>query len=169
MTTIEARIRAGLATLEPLSIDLRDESGLHVGHAGAKEGGHYRLVVVSARFTGKPRIIGLPNAAVEIIPAIDLINGQWHDRKLHFKVVVDYDIIEDDWMRRYQIQYLRLNTLSGGMASAIVIPAVKDCEKVRDPIPRPTSAWNLIRRVQRGAPAAIPIAIEAISIRPART
>ena len=62
----------------------------------------------------------------------DLINGQWHDRKLHFKVVVDYDIIEDDWMRRYQIQYLRLNTLSGGMASAIVIPAVKDCEKVRD-------------------------------------
>ena len=56
MTAIEARIRAGLATLEPLSIDLRDESGLHVGHAGAKEGGHYRLVVVAARFAGKPRI-----------------------------------------------------------------------------------------------------------------
>ncbi len=56
MTAIETRIREGLATLEPLAIDLRDESGLHAGHAGAKEGGHYRLVVVAARFAGKPRI-----------------------------------------------------------------------------------------------------------------
>lgn len=43
-----------LAALEPVSIDLVDDSALHAGHAGARSGGgHYRLTIVSPTFTGK--------------------------------------------------------------------------------------------------------------------
>jgi len=50
---LSARIRERLAALEPLSVELLDESGRHVGHAGAAAGGsHFRLVIVSPRFAG---------------------------------------------------------------------------------------------------------------------
>lgn len=34
----------------------QDDSHLHAGHAGAREGGHYRLHIVSPRFAGLSRI-----------------------------------------------------------------------------------------------------------------
>ena len=47
------RIRERLASLEPQSVEILDESGRHVGHAGAAAGGsHFRLMIVSARFSG---------------------------------------------------------------------------------------------------------------------
>ena len=51
-------IRARLATLEPLSVELVDESAQHAGHAGAAPGGetHWRLAIVSARFAGQPTV-----------------------------------------------------------------------------------------------------------------
>jgi len=50
-------IRERLAALEPQSIDLLDETGKHAGHAGAKAGGnHFRLTIVSPRFSGKDQI-----------------------------------------------------------------------------------------------------------------
>ena len=50
-------IRERLAALEPQSLDLLDESGEHAGHAGAKAGGsHFRLTIVSPRFSGKDQI-----------------------------------------------------------------------------------------------------------------
>jgi len=50
-------IRERLAALEPQSMDLLDESGEHAGHAGAKAGGsHFRLTIVSPRFSGKDKI-----------------------------------------------------------------------------------------------------------------
>jgi len=52
---IASEIRQRLAGLEPESLEIVDESGQHVGHEGAKGGGgHYQLVIVSARFIGKP-------------------------------------------------------------------------------------------------------------------
>ncbi|MBN9695803.1 MAG: BolA family transcriptional regulator [Zoogloea sp.] len=48
------RIREKLAVLAPLQLDLIDDSHLHAGHAGARSGGgHYRLAIVSAAFSGK--------------------------------------------------------------------------------------------------------------------
>lgn len=47
-------LRARLAPLAPLRIELIDDSAKHAGHAGARSGGgHYRLLIVSTQFTGK--------------------------------------------------------------------------------------------------------------------
>ncbi|HZM46696.1 MAG TPA: BolA family protein [Burkholderiales bacterium] len=50
---VEVRIRERLAALEPERIEIRDDSGKHAGHEGAKGGGgHFSLVIVSRRFSG---------------------------------------------------------------------------------------------------------------------
>jgi BolA protein len=51
VNTLE-KMREKLAALGPLRVDIADDSAKHAGHAGAKEGGHYRLVIVSPRFSG---------------------------------------------------------------------------------------------------------------------
>lgn len=53
---ISAQIRERLAALDPATLEIRDDSALHAGHAGAKEGGHYTLTIVSPQFTGKNRV-----------------------------------------------------------------------------------------------------------------
>ena len=56
MNRIE-QIRSRLAVLQPLHIEIADDSHLHAGHAGAHAGGgHYRLTIVSAQFIGKPTV-----------------------------------------------------------------------------------------------------------------
>jgi BolA family transcriptional regulator, general stress-responsive regulator len=46
-----------VATFAPTECQLDDESHLHAGHAGAASGaGHFRLRIVSDRFTGLNRI-----------------------------------------------------------------------------------------------------------------
>jgi BolA family transcriptional regulator, general stress-responsive regulator len=57
MGQTERAIHEKLQILAPVSLELMDESGQHVGHEGAKGGGgHYRLLIVSAHFDGKSRI-----------------------------------------------------------------------------------------------------------------
>jgi len=46
-------LRQRLSTLEPVSIAIEDESHRHAGHAGAKDGGHYKLTIVAATFSGQ--------------------------------------------------------------------------------------------------------------------
>lgn len=38
--------------LAPVSLVLRDDSAAHVGHAGAREGAHFAVRIVSPRFAG---------------------------------------------------------------------------------------------------------------------
>ena len=49
------RIRALLTeALDPLSLEVADDSHKHAGHAGARGGqGHFSVQIVSAAFTGK--------------------------------------------------------------------------------------------------------------------
>jgi BolA family transcriptional regulator, general stress-responsive regulator len=56
---MQERIVARLtAALDPILLDVVDESDRHVGHAGARGGGgtHYRVRVVSARFERQSRV-----------------------------------------------------------------------------------------------------------------
>ena len=58
MHPVEHAIREKLATLQPVRLDLRDESGPHAGHAGARASGgsHWQLTSVSEAFRGKPSV-----------------------------------------------------------------------------------------------------------------
>jgi len=52
---IVQKMEERLALLQPESLEIADESSQHIGHEGARSGGgHYQLVIVSARFAGKP-------------------------------------------------------------------------------------------------------------------
>jgi len=56
---MQERIVARLtAALDPILLDVVDESDRHAGHAGAPEGGgtHYRVRVVSAKFDRRTRV-----------------------------------------------------------------------------------------------------------------
>ncbi|MEI7465251.1 MAG: BolA family protein [Burkholderiales bacterium] len=50
---IEAALRAAL---QPTEFVLQDDSHLHAGHAGAREGSHYTIRLVSERFAGLSRV-----------------------------------------------------------------------------------------------------------------
>jgi len=46
-------MRAQLAALDPIAMEIIDDSAKHAGHAGARSGGgHFRLSIVSPRFAG---------------------------------------------------------------------------------------------------------------------
>ena len=56
--TREQQIRDRLqASLDPLELFVKDQSQLHIGHEGAKEGkGHYDVLIVSEAFSGLNRL-----------------------------------------------------------------------------------------------------------------
>ena len=53
-----ARIRAELeSTFNPVELLVKDQSHLHAGHEGAKDGrGHFDVTIVSEQFEGQNRI-----------------------------------------------------------------------------------------------------------------
>jgi len=54
---LDSILRKRLDVLQPLALDLIDDSALHAGHAGAREGGrHYRLRIVADDFSGKSTV-----------------------------------------------------------------------------------------------------------------
>jgi BolA family transcriptional regulator, general stress-responsive regulator len=55
---VETAIRDRLSSLQPVMVDLRDESAQHAGHAGARPSGgsHWRLTIVSDAFHGKSAV-----------------------------------------------------------------------------------------------------------------
>jgi BolA protein len=52
-TQIETALRA---TMEPTALEVGDDSHLHAGHAGAREGRHFSVRIVSPRFQGLTRV-----------------------------------------------------------------------------------------------------------------
>ena len=60
---IEQRLRTALA---PEQLKIVDDSAAHIGHAGAREGGHFTVHITSTAFIGKTLIQRhrLVNAAV---------------------------------------------------------------------------------------------------------
>lgn len=56
-TTHAARVERLRGRLEqaftPARLEIRDDSAAHAGHAGAREGGHFRVAIVATAFEGK--------------------------------------------------------------------------------------------------------------------
>ncbi len=59
MNSRASRIRAALeAAISPVELEVRDDSALHAGHAGARPGGetHYHVRAVAPVFAGLNRV-----------------------------------------------------------------------------------------------------------------
>lgn len=57
MPVTAAEIEAALREqLQPEELSITDDSHLHAGHAGAREGRHFSVRIVSSRFAGTPRL-----------------------------------------------------------------------------------------------------------------
>ena len=58
MNRLERMEQALRSALAPDSLQLRDDSARHAGHAGARPEGetHYFLQIVAAAFTGQPKV-----------------------------------------------------------------------------------------------------------------
>ena len=57
MTVTAAQVQSCLQeALQPTALLVQDDSHLHAGHAGAKEGRHFSVQVVSSRFSGMTRL-----------------------------------------------------------------------------------------------------------------
>ena len=64
-------INIRLATLNPISLEIQDDSAQHVGHAGNTGGGHFTLKIVSSQFTQKSQIMRhrlIYQALTDLIP-----------------------------------------------------------------------------------------------------
>jgi BolA family transcriptional regulator, general stress-responsive regulator len=56
-SSLVSEIRATLQReLTPTSLEIVDDSARHAGHAGAREGGHFRVTLVSSAFQGRPQL-----------------------------------------------------------------------------------------------------------------
>lgn len=76
MNTRANRITAALTdAFAPSLLEVRDDSHLHAGHAGAREGGetHYGVLMVAASLEGKSRVDR--SRAVHAVLAGELENG----------------------------------------------------------------------------------------------
>jgi BolA family transcriptional regulator, general stress-responsive regulator len=47
-------LRVALQSLHPTRLEIRDDSAKHAGHAGAREGGHFHVIIESPVFAGVP-------------------------------------------------------------------------------------------------------------------
>lgn len=50
--TTADRMHRLLSALQPTALDIRDDSRHHAGHAGAGNGGHYKITIVAEAFRG---------------------------------------------------------------------------------------------------------------------
>ena len=44
------------SALHPTQLEVRDDSHLHAGHAGAREGRHFHVRIICAEFSGRSRV-----------------------------------------------------------------------------------------------------------------
>lgn len=52
MTDTVTKLRQALSSLQPIHLDIQDDSALHAGHVGNTGGGHYSVIIVSELFEG---------------------------------------------------------------------------------------------------------------------
>ena len=73
---------------EPIEIKIEDEGHLHVGHAGAKSGGHFKLFIVSKQFNNMSQI----NRHKLVYKTLDtLLKTEIHALSLEQKLQMNYN------------------------------------------------------------------------------
>jgi BolA protein len=50
-------IKTRLAALNPVSLEIQDDSAMHAGHKGNTGGGHFSVKIVSSQFSQKSQIM----------------------------------------------------------------------------------------------------------------
>jgi BolA protein len=55
--SLKQEIVRRLQSIEPMLLEIEDESALHAGHAGNNGGGHFKLTMTSSHFSGKSHIM----------------------------------------------------------------------------------------------------------------
>lgn len=50
-------IRSRMATLNPIDLEIQDDSAQHAGHKGSNGGGHFTVKIVSSHFSQKSQIM----------------------------------------------------------------------------------------------------------------
>ena len=71
MINLTETIEARLASFQPISLDIKDDSAMHAGHAGNTGGGHFTVKIVSSQFSQKSQIIRhrlIYQALADLIP-----------------------------------------------------------------------------------------------------
>ena len=64
-------IKTRLAILNPISLEIQDDSALHAGHKGNTGGGHFSITIVSSQFSQKSQIMRhrlIYQALTDLIP-----------------------------------------------------------------------------------------------------
>ena len=64
-------IKTRLSVLNPVSLEIQDDSALHAGHAGNTGGGHFSITIVSSQFSQKSQIMRhrlIYQALTDLIP-----------------------------------------------------------------------------------------------------
>jgi BolA family transcriptional regulator, general stress-responsive regulator len=64
-------IKARLAALNPVSLEIQDDSALHMGHKENGGGGHFSIKIVSSQFSQKSQIMRhrlIYQALTDLIP-----------------------------------------------------------------------------------------------------
>ncbi|MDI1298579.1 BolA family transcriptional regulator [Methylotenera sp.] len=71
MTLVE-EITSRLQPLNPITLQIEDESAMHAGHSGNAGGGHFKLKITSSHFSEKSQIMRhriIYQALAELIPS----------------------------------------------------------------------------------------------------
>jgi BolA family transcriptional regulator, general stress-responsive regulator len=72
MTVTADQITAALqSALSPTALEVQDDSHLHAGHAGAREGRHFSVRITSAAFEGQQRVARHRLVYAALQPLID--------------------------------------------------------------------------------------------------
>lgn len=81
MNPMQQQMTQLLAELSPEIFEFKDKSHLHVGHAGAKEGGHFAILLVSNSFEGMSRIARQRKVQ-------NLLNPLFQNKRIHALSIV---------------------------------------------------------------------------------
>ena len=80
------RLRAALQSLHPVRLEIRDDSARHAGHAGAREGGHFHVIIASAAFNG---LAPLQRHRMVYAAAAELMGRDIHALSIDAQAVVE--------------------------------------------------------------------------------